>query len=46
MSEQEHDVGKHPKGTIAVIALYGVLFVLGWLAVFVLIYLPRGAVMR
>jgi len=46
MAEQDPDLGKHPRGTIAIITLYGVLFVLGWLAVFFFVYLPRGAVTR
>jgi hypothetical protein len=46
MADQDPDLGKHPRGTIAVIALYGVLFVVGWLAVFFFVYLPRGAVTR
>lgn len=33
----------HPKGTLAVVALYGFLFVLGWLALYVFEFLPRGA---
>ncbi len=46
MSDQPPEVGKHPRGTMALVALYGVLFVIGWLAIFLLIYLPRGAVTR
>ena len=46
MSDQPPEVGKHPCGTMALVGLYGVLFVIGWLAIFLLIYLPRGAVTR
>ncbi len=46
MSQPDPDLGKHPRGTLAVIGLYGVLFVVGWLAFFVFVYLPRGAVTR
>lgn len=46
MSDQHPDVGKHPRGTLAVVGLYGVLFVVCWLAMFLLVYLPRGAVTR
>ncbi len=34
----------HPKGTLLVIGLYGILFVVGWFAVYVLVYLERGGV--
>lgn len=35
---------EHPKGTLLLIAVYGVLFVLSWFAVYVLVYLRRGGV--
>ncbi len=34
----------HPKGTLLVIGLYGILFVVGWFAVYLLVYLKRGGV--
>jgi hypothetical protein len=34
----------HPRGTLALIALYGLLFLLGWLAIYFLLYVPRGPV--
>lgn len=34
----------HPRGTLAVVALFGALFALGWLAVYVGVYLARGPV--
>lgn len=46
MSDRDPDVGQHPRGTLALVGLYGLLFALGWLAFFLLIYLPRGAVTR
>ncbi|MEM7049430.1 MAG: hypothetical protein AAF604_07210 [Acidobacteriota bacterium] len=33
----------HPKGTLLIVGLYGALFALGWLALFFLEFLPRGA---
>jgi amino acid transporter len=33
----------HPRGTLAILLIYGVLFVLGWLALFFGAFLPRGA---
>ena len=46
MSDQHADLGKHPRGTLALVGLYGLVFVIGWLAIFLLVYLPRGAVTR
>ena len=34
----------HPKGTLFLMALYGLLFVAGWFAVYLFVYLRRGAV--
>jgi hypothetical protein len=44
MPPQEPNLGNHPKGTLAVVGLYGLLFLVGWLAFFFFLYLPRGAV--
>jgi uncharacterized membrane protein YgdD (TMEM256/DUF423 family) len=33
---------EHPRGTLAIVLIYGVLFVLGWLALLVGAFLPRG----
>lgn len=35
---------EHPRGTLLLIGLYGLLFVLGWFAVYLLVYLKRGGV--
>lgn len=34
---------EHPRGTIAIVYIFGVLFALGWLAMYVLRYLGIGA---
>jgi hypothetical protein len=34
----------HPKGTLLIMALYGLLFVVSWVAVYVFVYLRRGGV--
>ena len=34
----------HPRGTLAIIAIYAVLFVAGWAALYFLMYLRRGPV--
>ena len=43
MSEPQAQMG-HPKGTLFVMALYGLLFVASWLSVYVFVYLRRGGV--
>jgi hypothetical protein len=32
----------HPRGTLAVIAVYALLFMAGWLAIYLFTYTPRG----
>lgn len=46
MPDHPPDLGKHPRGTLALVGLYGLILVLGWLAFFLFVYLPRGAVTR
>ena len=36
------DIGHHPKGTLAIVGLYGLLFLLGWLVIYFFVFLPRG----
>lgn len=36
------DIGP-PRGTLAIIVIYGLLFGLGWLAMFFFEFMPRGA---
>jgi hypothetical protein len=33
----------HPRGTLAVVGIFGALFALGWLAMYVFLFLERGA---
>lgn len=33
----------HPTGTLAVVVIYGLLFAAGWLGLYFLEFLPRGA---
>jgi len=35
------DLG-HPKGTLAIVAVYALLFALGWLALYWWVFVPRG----
>ena len=40
--EREEDFG-HPRGTLAIVILFGALFMLGWLAMYLFVFLQRGA---
>jgi hypothetical protein len=33
----------HPRGTLAIVIVFGSLFLLGWLAMYVYMFLQRGA---
>jgi hypothetical protein len=42
MPESANGAQQHPIGTLVIVGVYGVLFALGWLAVYVYVYLSRG----
>lgn len=42
MDQRDPDLGNHPRGTLALVVAYGLAFVLGWLAIYLFVYLPRG----
>jgi len=44
MADTPSSSAAHPKGTLFLVALYGLLFVLSWLGVYVGLYLRRGGV--
>lgn len=44
MDQSDQPLPAHPRGTLFLMALYGALFVVGWFAVYLLIYLRRGGV--
>lgn len=44
MEQPEPKLGGHPRGTLAIVVVYGLLFTLGWLAIYFLVYLPRGPI--
>lgn len=44
MSKMPPGLPEHPYGTFAFVTAYAVLFVLGWYAVYILIYLARQPV--
>lgn len=37
---------EHPRGTLFLVGLYGVLFAASWFAVYIFVYLSRGGVTR
>lgn len=39
---EEREIGGHPKGTLAIVGIYGLLFVVGWLFIYFGVFLPRG----
>ena len=44
MDAPDPGTARHPVGTLAIVGIYGLLFALGWLAVYFYVYLSRGAV--
>jgi hypothetical protein len=42
-AEVDLSVLEHPRGTLAIVAVFGVLFALAWLAMFFFSFLARGA---
>jgi hypothetical protein len=44
MSDPAPDHPRHPIGTLAIVAIYGVIFAAGWMATYVFIFLERGRV--
>ncbi len=42
-SEQSSHVGGHPRGTLAIVGIYGLLFAVGWLVIYFAVFVPRGA---
>lgn len=43
-NEPENPIGEHPRGTLAILLIYGALFALGWAAFYFGVFLPRGPV--
>jgi hypothetical protein len=43
MKDPSPDDFGHPRGTLAVVALFGLLFALAWCFTYVFVFLERGA---
>lgn len=41
-SEPGEPLGQHPRGTLAIVAVFGVLFLLGWLFMYFVVFAGRG----
>jgi hypothetical protein len=44
MADHNLEASRHPVGTLVIVGIYGLLFVLGWLALYFYVYLSRGPV--
>jgi hypothetical protein len=44
MPDHGPETPQHPVGTLVIVGVYGVLFAVGWLLVYVYVYLSRGPV--
>jgi hypothetical protein len=41
---RDYDPGalEHPRGTLAIVLVFGLIFALGWVAVYLFVFLQRG----
>ena len=44
--EESHEDFGHPRGTLAIVGIFGALFLLGWLGMYFGMFLQRGAMHR
>ena len=42
IEDRRQEIG-HPRGTLAIVIIFGALFILGWLAMYLFLFLQRGA---
>jgi len=44
MQPTDHAPSRHPSGTLAIVVIYALLFVGGWAAMYLFVFLSRGRV--
>jgi hypothetical protein len=44
MQLPDHAPSRHPSGTLAIVVIYALLFVGGWAAMYLFVFLSRGRV--
>lgn len=44
MATPPPDLGEHPRGTLAIVGLYGLILGVAWLVIYFGVFLPRGAI--
>ena len=44
MPDLDPEARQHPVGTLVIVGIYGLLYAVGWLVVYVYVYLSRGPV--
>jgi hypothetical protein len=44
MPSTDHQPDRHPSGTLAIVVIYALLFVGGWIAMYLFVFLARGRV--
>lgn len=42
--QETPEIGDHPRGTLAIVGAYGLLFALGWIVLYFFVFSPRGAI--
>ncbi|MDR0787159.1 MAG: hypothetical protein LBG44_04770 [Gemmatimonadota bacterium] len=43
-SEDHPELGEHPSGTLAIVGVFGIVFFLGWLFFYFVLFAGRGAI--
>lgn len=41
--EESIEAFEHPRGTLVIVSLFGLIFALGWIAMYLFVFLGRGA---
>lgn len=43
-AQETPEIGGHPRGTLAIVGAYGLLFALGWIVLYFFVFGQRGAI--